>query len=76
MDIFDIKRCLESMSIIVDSREQPTRRARDRYKTFGCPYDRGKLNYGDYTYNFTLPNGIQTYDISSLLILVFPLSEK
>lgn len=63
MDIFDIKHCLESMSIIVDSREQPTKRARDRYKAFGCPYDRGKLNYGDYTYNFTLPDGMRAYDI-------------
>lgn len=58
-----MKKCLESMSIIVDSREQDTEKARRRYKGFRCKYDRGKLDYGDYAFNFTLPNGECIYDI-------------
>lgn len=62
MDIFDIKKCLESMSIIVDSREQDTAKARKRYQDFGCVHERGKLNYGDYTFNFLGPNCTPLHD--------------
>lgn len=57
MDIFEIKKCLDSMQIVVDTREQPSIRAEKRYKSFSVPYTRQALSYGDYTYNFTLPNG-------------------
>lgn len=57
MEGFDIDTCLESFQILVDSREQPSARATKRYKSFGCPYHRHTLCYGDYTYNFQLPNG-------------------
>lgn len=57
MDVFEIKHCLESMTILVDTREQDTKRARERYARFGCPYTRCKLEYGDYGYNFQLPSG-------------------
>lgn len=56
MNIFEQKACLESMQILVDTREQPSKRAKDRYKKFQCPYERRKLEYGDYTYNFQLPD--------------------
>ena len=57
MDRLEIEACLESMEILVDTREQPGARATKRYNAFGCPYKRHTLSYGDYTYNFTLPNG-------------------
>lgn len=57
MQIFDIENCLKSMSIIVDTREQPSDRALQRYESFGVPYRRQTLNYGDYTYNFIKPDG-------------------
>lgn len=57
MDIFEIQQCLESMEIVVDTREQPSKRADKRYAQFGCDFYRKKLDYGDYTYNFCLPNG-------------------
>lgn len=63
MDIFDIKAVLESMSIICDTREQPTKRAEARYESFGVPYFRAKLDYGDYTYNAALPNGSLIFDL-------------
>ncbi len=53
MQYLDIQACLETMQIIVDTREQPTKRAYDRYSLFSCPYRRQAMAYGDYTYNFT-----------------------
>ena len=64
----DIDACLSSMSILVDSREQPTDKSLQRYESFGVPYKRCKLNYGDYSYNFVLPNGSLAYDTSSDII--------
>lgn len=53
----DIDACLNSMTVFVDTREQPSARALMRYKRLGCPYVRRKLEYGDYAYSFTLPDG-------------------
>ena len=61
MNNFEVDACLESMSILYDTREQPSKRAERRYESFGCPYRRQKLNYGDYTYNFILPSGKPLY---------------
>lgn len=57
MERLEIEACLDSMSVFVDTREQPSVRAKRRYADFGCPWERRKLDYGDYTYNFILPNG-------------------
>ena len=57
MNHFEIDDCLKSMQIIVDSNEQPSKRAKKRYEAFECPYVRQKIDYGDYTYNFMFPNG-------------------
>lgn len=62
MDLFEQKECLDSMQILIDTREQPSERAEKRYKSFGCSFARKKLEYGDYTYNFKLPNGEWWYD--------------
>ncbi len=56
---------LDTMEILVDTREQPTGRALKRYERFGCPYRRATLSYGDYCYNALLPDGTMingTYD--------------
>lgn len=57
MEGFEIDACLDSFCIKIDSREQPSERARKRYAAFGVPYSVQTLNYGDYTYNFKLPSG-------------------
>lgn len=57
MTRFEIEDCLKSMEILVDTREQPSQRATDRYNAFGCPWRRQTLMFGDYTYNFTMPDG-------------------
>ena len=54
---------IKSFSILVDSREQDTGRARQRYEGFGVEYSRCILDYGDYAYNLVLPGG-ELHDIS------------
>lgn len=67
MNNFEIQSCLDSMEIIVDTREQPTQRARKRYSGFSVPYRRCALDYGDYTYNFRLPCGEWLYGLNTTL---------
>lgn len=52
------------MEILVDTREQSTSKAIQRYNSFGVPYSRATLAYGDYTANFELLGGGELYDIS------------
>lgn len=60
----DIKAVLSSMTVLVDSREQNTERARWRYASIGLPVERCTLDYGDYSYNATLPDGRRIYDLA------------
>ena len=62
----EIENVLATMSVLVDNREQPNRRAENRYKTFGVPFFRTTLNYGDYTYNAEI-NGKLIYDLSETI---------
>lgn len=57
MERLDIEACLASIVILIDTREQPSERAERRYKSFSVPYRRQKLDYGDYSAEFTLPDG-------------------
>lgn len=57
MNPLEIENILKSFRVIVDTREQDTPKARHRYKTFGVPYERGTLRYGDYSANITLEDG-------------------
>ncbi len=43
--------------VLVDTREQDTPRLRARLKDMGCSHERQKLNFGDYSAKFPLPNG-------------------
>lgn len=54
MDGWQVEECLESMVILVDSREQQSERALKRYSLFSVPYRRQKLDYGDYSAVFQL----------------------
>lgn len=62
MEIHDQIAVLNSMRVLIDTREQDTKRARARYKSFGIPFERATLSYGDYTYQATLPGGRLLYD--------------
>jgi ERCC4-type nuclease len=54
MDNFEIKSILDTFEVLVDTREQVTPRASERYKSFGVPFRKQTLNYGDYTYNIAI----------------------
>jgi len=53
MDAWELEQILSSMKIIVDTREQNSERAGKRYRSFSVPYLRQKLNYGDYSAQYT-----------------------
>ena len=59
MHPLDVEQTLKTMVIWTDTREQPTERAKKRYETLGVPHERHKLDFGDYTAVFTLPDGTQ-----------------
>jgi len=68
MHPIDIESALRSMTVLVDTREQDTEQARKRYERFGVPWTRSKLDYGDYSACFDLPDGMQ-YDLRNLVVV-------
>ena len=60
----EIERVLESVTILIDTREQATERSRRRAKALGAPVSRAVLDYGDYAMNAVLPDGTEIYDTS------------
>lgn len=52
-----MKRSLDSMVILVDTREQDTHSLRRRLELMNCPWERQKLDFGDYSAKCRLPNG-------------------
>ena len=64
MTIPEVEESLQSMVILVDSREQDTPRSRARYEQFGVPYERKTIHTGDYSAKFLLPDGTW-YDMSN-----------
>jgi len=61
MNPVEIESCLNSMIILVDTREQPSKRSAQRLESLGIPYRRQTLKYGDYTYSFTFPDGHELF---------------
>lgn len=58
MTVFDIDTALDGMVCLVDTREQDTPRLRARLAQMQCPHEREKkLDFGDYSAKFPLPNG-------------------
>lgn len=53
----EIEQTLDSMTVLVDTRERPTDYSEKRYAQFGRPYRREKLNVGDYSAEFVTPAG-------------------
>ena len=56
METFDISYALEHITVLVDTREQPTIRAKKRLESMNLPYERKKLDFGDYSAKCTLPD--------------------
>ena len=61
METYEQVAMLASMKVFIDTREQETERATKRYESFGVPYERRKLEYGDYTYTAQKPDGSWIY---------------
>ena len=53
----EIEQTLDAMTVLVDTRERPTKISERRYAQFGKPYRREKLNVGDYSAEFQMPSG-------------------
>lgn len=49
MDHFAVKRHLATMSVLCDTREQPTPRSARRLRQIGVPIERVALSFGDYS---------------------------
>lgn len=64
MHPLEVKSSLESMVLLVDTREQPTERLKKRISMTGLPAERTKLDAGDYSCKCTLPDG-KELDFSS-----------
>ena len=67
MDAFEVRDTLSTFRICIDTREQDTPKAKERYKAFGVPYLRQTLLYGDYCGNITLPDETALYDNNSVI---------
>lgn len=67
MTPIEMEQILDSMSILIDTREQNTERARRRYSSFGIPCERCVLDFGDYTWQFAV-NGTAFHDTSTRVI--------
>ncbi len=52
----EVKFCLNTMTVIVDTREQPTNAYKKRIEDMAVPVIRRKLDYGDYSVMCTLPD--------------------
>ena len=66
MDHFEVRDALDTFRILVDRREQRTPRASERYKSFGVPYEKVTLNYGDYAACVSI-DGTPIYDTSKAI---------
>ena len=53
----EIKGCLDSMVVVVDTREQDNFAFKRRMDAIPCPKKREKLTSGDFSVQCTLPNG-------------------
>ena len=68
MDRFEIDQILESFRVIVDTREQASNRAAERFSALGDNLERATLDYGDYAANITFTTGNPLYDVSTTRI--------
>lgn len=75
MEIFAQKDVLKTFRVLVDTREQQTKRAEGRYRVFGS-FDRVKLDYGDYAYNCQLPDGKWIYPADAPIYPVVSVERK
>lgn len=59
MHPFEAEKALETLTVLIDTREQPTARFESRIASMGVPTVRRKLDFGDYSAAVTLPDGTE-----------------
>lgn len=57
MTPFELDAALESMILLVDTREQPTEKLKKRIEGTGLPHELRKLDFGDYSCQCVLSDG-------------------
>lgn len=65
---FEIDHMLDSMTVLVDTREQDTPALRARLEGLKRPFRRCKLEYGDYSCEITKPDGTITSAANKIAI--------
>lgn len=65
---FEIEKMMDSMVVLVDTREHPNPRFEKRVADFGCPWERVKLDFGDYSCKYTDIGGKDVSLASSVAI--------
>lgn len=68
MNPFELRESLENITLLVDTREQPTKRLQDRIESTGLFYKRKKLDVGDYSCECKLPSG-EVIDFSNKVVI-------
>lgn len=68
MTPFELEKTMDTMKLLVDSREQPTKKLKDRIALTGLPYERRKLEQGDYSCTCFLPDGSEL-DFSDKVVI-------
>ena len=63
MHDYEVEKALDSITLLVDTREQMTDRLKDRLELAGLPYERQKLDYGDYSAK------CDVYDLSTEVVI-------
>lgn len=63
MNPFEVSEALDHLTLLVDTREQDTLSFRRRMKEVGIPWERRKLDFGDYSMKVKLEDG-QELDFS------------
>lgn len=58
---FEMEKMLASMVILVDTREHPNKKFEKRVASFGYPWERIKLDFGDYSCKYTDLDGNAVY---------------
>ena len=63
-----VKSALETFTILIDTREHETSALTQRIQQMGCPVERQKLNFGDYSAKVILPTGVP-YSLENIVVI-------
>ena len=62
MDAFEVRDALAGFRVIVDTREQMTQKARERFGSLNAPVERATMSYGDYCADVPVNGRQSLYD--------------